>query len=312
MKTINVIRCWKNFNEDSFTVLAVFLEKFKQKFNFNITLCITHRQDTNTIVRIKKYIENFNIANNSNHSLHFVDREVLENFLKDTYGFDTTVIDRLNNQPVLYNIVLSFYMRKIHNLSYVLFHDDDILYTVAEIPEVNTLLEQEECFGIQHPYSFSDLSLVGKLTLLFQKDVFTPYSNKGLAATNTGFMGINLECLDIFSKDHIIKLFTEVLNYDSFDDTVKTPHFMDGAFSFNLYSQEQSFFSLLSRARSKTFTILDNNLGHQIFLDIEELQKYNPKIHHYVYALKYSDYFRQFLDYYQSKIDRKVNLFLPG
>ena len=309
MNTVNVIRCWKNFQQDDFVTIAVFLERFKGRYNFNINLTITHRQDIMVKSRVEEYIKRFNEKNNTKHSISFYTVDELDVFLKETYNIPETTLQALKSQPVLYNIVLGFYARNILKFNYVLMHDSDILFTRQSLPEIEECLDNEIPFAIQHPYTFADLALVGKLTLLIGKDVFTPYANRGLASSNTGFMGLNLSCLDLFSNDQVQKLFTEIFLYDSFPDDEQNPHFADGAFSFLLYSQEQSFYSLVARARSNKFTILDTNSGHAIFLDEESLASYNPKIHHYAYELKNGNYRRGFIDYYLSKIERNVDIF---
>lgn len=312
MKTINVIRCWKNFQQDEFVTLAILLERFKGLLNFNITLAITHRCDTMSKSRALGYIEKFNQENNTEHSLTFLQVDDLDTFLTKTYKITEETVDVLKNQPVLYNVVLGFYARKKLKYDYVLLHDDDILYTRQHPEAVEDLLNKEIPFAIQHPYTFSDLGLVGRLTLLIGKDVFTPYSNKGLAASDTGLMGLHLSSLDLFTKEQVKELFENVFRYDSFQVDEPDPHFKDGPYSFNLYSQEQSFFSLVGRARAKQFEILDTNHGYAGFLNEEDLGNYNPAVHHYLYGLKNSNYRRGFIDYYLSKIDRKVDIFGEG
>ena len=81
MKTINVIRCWKNFQQDEFVTVAVLLERFKGLLNFNITLAITHRCDTMSKSRALGYIEKFNQENNTEHSLTFLQVDDLDTFL---------------------------------------------------------------------------------------------------------------------------------------------------------------------------------------------------------------------------------------
>jgi hypothetical protein len=268
--------------------------------------------DSDVKVILDKYIAEVNRKYNTNHKLNLISVKDLDQFLINSYDIAPNTISKLKQQPVLYNVALAFYARSLMDMNYVLLHDDDILYTRANIDEVLTLIDKDEPFAMAHPYSFADMSLVGKLSSMLNKDVFTPYFNKGNTATNTGYMGILLECLDIFTKDMVKSLFTDVFRYDSYSSDIRTPHFEDGSFSFSLYSQEQSFFSLLNRARSNSFTVLYENDGYKLFLDIGELERYNPKIHHYIYDLKYSDYYTSFYEYYKSKVDRGVDLFTDG
>ena len=86
MKTINVIRCWKNLQQDEFVTIAVFLERFKGLFNFNINLAVTHRLDTMTKSRVEGYIEKFNQENNSNHKITFISIDTLDEFLAKNYN----------------------------------------------------------------------------------------------------------------------------------------------------------------------------------------------------------------------------------
>jgi hypothetical protein len=312
MKELKILRCWKNLNDNNYVTLVLLLEKFRMRFNVSINLCITHMKDDSVKKTLELYISDLNKKFNSNHSINFISVKNLDEFLISDYNIGNDFISKLKQQPVLYNVALAFYSRKVLNMNYTLFHDDDILYTRSDIDEVLNLLDTEEPFAMAHPYSFSDMSLVGKLSIMLGKDVFTPYFNKFHGSTNTGYMGILLECLDIFTKQNVKDLFETVFRYDAYSDDVVHPHFEDGTFSFSLYSQEQSFFSLISRAKSKQFTTLSENDGYKLFLDIENLERYNPKIHHYIYDLKNSSYYVSFLEYYKSKIDRKVDLFTDG
>lgn len=309
MKKIPIVRCWKNLDNNHLVLIALLLNKFKNKFNFSFQITITHRLDEEVVKSIENYIKDFNLSNNSNHEFTVIPLESLDNFLIETFNISKETIDKIKNQPVLYNIVLGFYVRYVVNFDYVLFHDDDILYNRHPINLVDSLLYEEKPFSLHHPYTFSDFSLVGKLTLLLGKDVYTPYSTKGMSASSTSFMGINLSVLDIFSKQDVYTLFTDILKYDSYGDTIDNPHFQDGMFSFNLYSQEQSFFSLLVRARNSEFIILPTDQGYATYLSHEEIESNNPLIHHYMYNLKFNGYHKTFLDYYNSRLVSGLDLF---
>jgi len=309
MKTINIVRCWKDLTNDHLVLVALILNKFKNKFNFSFNITITHSLDEHVKVSIENYIKDFNEVNRTTHSLNIIPLKQLDEFLKNSYDIQDETLNRLKNQPVLYNVVLGFYARYALNLDYVLFHDDDILYTRQEIPDIENYLREDKPFSLHHPYTFSDFSLVGKLTLLVQKDVYTPYSNKGMSASNTAYMGINLSVLDIFTKENVAYLFTKIFNYDAFADEGVSNHFKDGMFSFNLYTQEQSFFSLIVRARNKEFTILPNDQGYQVYLTDADIETNNPLIHHYMYDLKFKGYHRTFIDYYNSRLTSGIDLF---
>lgn len=309
MKTINIVRCWKNLTNDHVVLVALLLNKFRGKFNFSFTITVTHSLDEHVKLTIEKYIKDFNETYSTTNAFNIVSLESLDTFLENSYSIDKDTISKLKHQPVLYNVVLGFYTRSILGLDYVLFHDDDILYTRQDIPLVENLLRQDSPFSLHHPYTFSDFSLVGKLSVLLGKDVYTPYSTKGMSASNTALMGINLSVLDIFTKENVNNLFTNIFKYDSFPDEGKSNHFKDGMFSFNLYCQEQSFFSLLVRARNKEFTILPNEEGYQIYLTDNDIEMNNPLIHHYMYDLKFNGYHRTFLDYYNSRLVSGLDLF---
>jgi hypothetical protein len=309
METVNIVRCWKNLTNDHRILVAVILNKFKNKFNFSFTITITHSLDEHVKQSILNYVEEFNNLHNTNHKFTTIPLQTLDQFARTNYEIDENIIDLLKQQPVLYNVLLGFYTRAVLNLDYVLFHNDNILYTRQEVPLLENLLSQKAPFSLHHPYTFSDFSLVGKLTLLLQKDVYTPYSNKGMSASNTALMGINLSILDIFTTQTVKKLFTEIFKYDSFADEGYSNHFKDGMFSFNLYCQEQSFYSLLVRARNKEFTILPNAEGYQIYLTDNDVKANNPLIHYYIYDLKFNGYHRTFLDYYDSRMVSGLNLF---
>jgi len=308
MKTIPIVRCWKVLDRRQYTTIVVMLEKFLNKLDFEINLCITHNMNDHWKLMIETYIENFNKKNNTNTTIHFYKMDELDEFLKNTYDITDETIYKLKNQPILYNVVFSFYMRKIKGLDYVLFHDDDILYTRQEIDDVIYYLTNELPFALQHPYPTSDFSLIGKLSLLLGKDVYTPYSNTGTGSTSTSYMGINLSVLDIFDNDQIKKLFTDVFSYDSFQDDGYSSVFKDGMYSFNLYTQEQSFFSLIGRARNSTFGIFNSN-GYTMPLSEDEIKNNNPKIHHYIFDLKHCKYYDSFISYYNQLIVNNKLLF---
>lgn len=311
MNVIPVVRCWKNLNNDHLVLIAVILNKFKGKFNFHFNITITHSIDPHTKHSIDSYIDTFNKTNNTNHSFQLHSLDTLDTFLKNNYSINESSISGLKNQPILYNVVLAFYSRYVLNYDYVLFHDDDILYTRQNIDDIENLLHHKTPFSLHHPYTFSDFSLVGKLSLLLQKDIYRPYSTKGMSASNTALMGLNLSVLDILTSDMIKELFTNIFSYDSVSEEKEglEKYLHDGMFSFNLYCQEQSFFSLLGRARNKEFVILPPESGYMVYLAEADIETNNPLVHHYIYNLKFKGYHRMFLDYYNGKLERNEDFF---
>jgi hypothetical protein len=204
--------------------------------------------------------------------------EMLE-YAKDCGYIDDTLISQIPNFVHFYHIIIFHYLRRVLQYDYALAYEYDIIFNSNELDELQECIQNKIPFGIAEPANSScDKALYQKLCTLFGVDILAddPYAQSGV---NAGFQGMNLTLFDNFLNPNtfqeLLKCFTFTGIYD------KDGKEITGWERTLIDTQEQSFHSLMNRAVSSNFRLL--NTGEYYFypsyLSMETLLK--SKVLHY-------------------------------
>lgn len=197
---------------------------------------------------------------------------------------DDNVLKNIPNFVHFYHIIIFHYLRRVLRYDYALAYEYDIIFNSYELDELKECIVNKIPFGIFEPSNpYCDKALYKPLSNLFRTDILanSNYKNMGF---NAGFQGMNL------------KLFDNFLNPDIFKELVKCFDLSgiyneDGSekidFARTLVdTQEQSFHSLMNRAVSWNFKLLNPQEYYFVpyYVDIDVFLK--SKVVHYFSHIK--------------------------
>lgn len=308
MDELVITRMWREISKQQYIVIATLLDSVGQNFDLNFHIGITHHIDKHYLESINLLISSNNNRDGKNHSFSYYIIDEIDEFLVNEYKIPNEKIIELKNQITLYNLFLAMMLRKNQEFDYALFCDDDVLINTKNPSIVIDLLKSKKSFGMEHPFAYSDLSLLSDFTLYYGEDFFKSFVKKAPASTSTGFSGYNLKLLDNISTKEIFFDILDMLTLQSIVDDEDL--FFDGIHSFLLYSQEQSIFNLLTRHFDGDFRLLTENENMGIYLTIDDLNTKLPLVHHYIFNLKKSEHFQNMLNYYYERIVQGQRLFI--
>lgn len=299
---------WREISKQQYIVVATLLDSIGQNFDLDFHIGISHHIDEHYLESIRLLINSNNKRDNKNHSFDYYTIGQIDEFLINEYNLSNDKTEELKNQLTLYNLFLSLMLRKNNDFDYVLFCDDDVLMNTKNPSLVVDLLKSNKSFGMEHPFAYSDFSLLGKFTLYYGEDFFKSFVKKAPASTSTGFSGYKLKLLDNISNKKVFHDILDMLVLQSILDDEDV--FFDGIHSFLLYSQEQSIFNLLTRHFGDDFTLLTENENMGTYLTIDDLNSKLPVVHHYIFKMKKTEHFENMLNYYYNRIVNGQRLFI--
>jgi len=204
--------------------------------------------------------------------------EMLE-YAKDCGYIDDTLISQIPNFVHFYHIIIFHYLRRVLQYDYALAYEYDIIFNSNELDELQECIQSKIPFGIAEPAnSGCDKALYQKLCTLFGVDILAddPYAQSGV---NAGFQGMNLTLFDNFLNPNTFQELLKCFTFSGIYD--KDGKEITGWERTLIDTQEQSFHSLMNRAVSPNFRLL--NTGEYYFypsyLSMETLLK--SKVLHY-------------------------------
>ena len=192
---------------------------------------------------------------------------------------DDTLISQIPNFVHFYHIIIFHYLRRVLQYDYALAYEYDIIFNSDELNELEECIHSKIPFGIAEPAnSGCDKALYQKLCTLFGVDILAndPYAQFGV---NAGFQGMNLTLFDNFLNPNT---FQELLNCFTFTGIYDTDGKEITGWERTLIdTQEQSFHSLMNRAVSPNFKLLNTEEYYFFpsYLSMETLLK--SKVLHY-------------------------------
>ena len=205
--------------------------------------------------------------------------EQMLTYAKDCNYITDELASQIPNFVHFYHIIIFHYLRRVLQYDYALAYEYDIIFNSDELTELKECIENKIPFGIAEPAnSGCDKALYQKLSTLFNTDILAndAYAQVGV---NAGFQGMNLTLFDNFLNpsafEQLLECFVFTGIYDADGKEIA------GWERTLIDTQEQSFHSLMNRAVSPNFRLLDinNYYFYPSYLSMETLLK--SKVLHY-------------------------------